>query len=131
MLAKSVRDLQVYQTAFQMQQRVFDLSHAFPREERYSLTDQIRRSSRSVGANISEAWAKRRYPAHFVTKLSDADGEMEETVHWIETACACDYLNKEQKDDVIALCLHIGGMLNKMMANPQSWCKSYLQKEPI
>lgn len=89
MLAKGVRDLEVYRVAFDMQQAVFELSKAFPREEMYSLMDQIRRSSRSIGANISEAWAKRRYPAHFVSKLSDADGEMEETVHWIETAFAC------------------------------------------
>ena len=80
----------MYKAAFKIQQQIFDLTKAFPREEMYSLTDQIRRASRSVGANISESWAKRRYPAHFVSKLSDADGEIEETVHWIETAFACE-----------------------------------------
>lgn len=128
MLAKGVRDLQVYQVAFEMQQFVFQISKKFPREELYSLTDQIRRSSRSVGANISEAWAKRRYPAYFVNKLSDADGEMEETVHWLETAFACKYLSEAQKDELTATCRHIGGMLYKMMANPESWCKNYLPK---
>lgn len=124
MLAKGVRDLEVYRLAFEVQQAVFGLSKAFPREEMYSLTDQIRRSSRSMGANISEAWAKRRYPAHCVSKLSDADGEMEETVHWIETAFACHYVSV--RDEVFGKCRHVGGMLNKMMADPKSWCKRYL-----
>ena len=128
MLAKGVRDLEVYRVAFDVQQAVFGLSKAFPREEMYSLTDQIRRSSRSIGANISEAWAKRRYPAHFVSKLSDAEGEMEETVHWIETAFACNYVSVSVKEQVAAKCRHIGGMLNKMMADPKSWCKHYLDQ---
>ena len=81
MMAKTVRDLDVYQLSFEVQQRIFDLSKKFPKEEKYSLTDQIRRSSRSVGANISEAWGKRRYEAHFTSKLTDADGEAEETIH--------------------------------------------------
>lgn len=128
MLAKSVQDLEVYKVAFDVQQVVFGLSATFPREEMYSLTDQIRRSSRSIGANISEAWAKRRYPAHFVSKLSDADGEMEETVHWIETAFACKYILESVKVEVSAKCRHVGGMLNKMMAEPKTWCKRYLDQ---
>jgi four helix bundle protein len=89
----SFRDLRVYQLAFDLQQEIFALSKGFPVEERYSLTDQIRRSSRSVGANIAEAWQKRRYVAHFVSKLTDADGEQAETQHWLDTAGACEYLS--------------------------------------
>lgn len=125
MFAKGVRDLEVYKTAFEMQQRIFKLTKTFPREEMYSLTDQIRRSSRSVGANLSEAWAKRRYPAHFVSKLSDSDGETEETVHWLETAFECEYIAKEERDELVSSCQHISGMLNKMMDNPDSWCGHY------
>ena len=125
MLAKSVRDLDVYRIAFEVQQDIFRLTKTFPRDERYSLTDQIRRSSRSVGANISEAWAKRRYPAHFVSTLSDADGETEETVHWLESAFACEYIEEQARADLVDKCRHIGGMLNKMMSNAESWCKAY------
>ena len=78
---ESFRDLKVYKLAFELQQEIFELTKNFPKEETYSLTDQIRRVSRSVGANISEAWMKRRYAAHFVSKLSDADGEQAETLH--------------------------------------------------
>lgn len=129
MLAKGVRDLGVYKVAFDVQQQIFHLTKSFPREEKYSLTDQIRRASRAVGANISEAWAKRRYPAHFVSKLSDADGETEETVHWIETAFECEYVKKDVKEDIVDKCRHIGGMLNKMMDNADSWCKNYIVKK--
>ena len=80
-LIASFRDLRVYQLAMELQQQIFELTRAFPKEETYSLTDQIRRSSRSVGANLAEAWHKRRYPAHFVSKLTDADAEQAETQH--------------------------------------------------
>jgi four helix bundle protein len=125
MFAKGVRDLEVYKTAFATQQRIFRMTKSFPKEEMYSLTDQIRRSSRSVGANLSESWAKRRYPAHFVSKLSDSDGETEETVHWLETAFECEYITQEVRDDLVSRCRHISGMLNKMMDNPDSWCGHY------
>ena len=128
MFAKGVRDLEVYQTAFDVQQQIFKVTRSFPKEEMYSLTDQIRRSSRSVGANLSEAWAKRRYPAHFVSKLSDSDGETEETIHWLETAFECGYIVEEVRDDLVSRCQHIRGMLNKMMDNPESWCKHYMKK---
>lgn len=120
-LAKGVRDLDVYKVAFEVQQQIFRLTKSFPKEEMYSLTDQIRRSSRSAGANLSEAWAKRRYPAHFVSKLSDSDGETEETVHWLETAFACGYIGEAERDQMVSKCRHIGGMLNKMMDSPESW----------
>ena len=82
----SYRDLTVYKKARELAKEIFELSKAFPDEERYSLTSQIRRSSRSVGAQISEAWAKRLYKAHFISKLTDGDGEHQETQHWIDTA---------------------------------------------
>src|SRR2546422_10406119 len=81
-LAQTFRDLEVYQEAFRLQQEIFTMSKRLPFEERFSLTDQIRRSSRAIGANIAEAWAKRRYPAHFLSRLTDADGELQETTHW-------------------------------------------------
>ena len=81
---RSFRDLRVYQISFSLQQEIFEKSKDFPKEELYSLTDQIRRSSRSIGANLAEAWQKRRYVAHFVSKLSDSDGEQAETQHWLE-----------------------------------------------
>ena len=89
----SFRDLEVYKTAFTLQQEIFEISKGFPKEELYSLTDQIRRSSRSIGANVAEAWHKRRYKAHFVSKLSDSDGEQAETQHWLDTALACKYIS--------------------------------------
>lgn len=128
MLAKSVDELEVYKLAFDLQTKVFKLSKLFPKEEMYSLTDQIRRSSRSVGANIREAWAKRRYPAHFTSKLSDSDGESEETIHWLLSAYECEYINKEQRDSLKAEYRHVSGMLNKMMDNAESWCCHYATK---
>lgn len=129
MLAKCVKDLEVYRVAFEVQQEIFKLTKSFPSEGKFSLIDQIRRCSRSVGANISEAWAKRRYPAHFVSKLSDSDGEAEETVHWLESAHACEYLTEDIKNDLVEKCRHIGGMLNKMMDNADSWCKHYTHRK--
>ena len=93
MKVQSFYDLEVYQVAFEVQQEIFELSKHFSTGETYSLTDQIRRSSRSVGANIAEAWRKRKYPAHFASKLTDSEGENAETQHWLRTAEACEYLN--------------------------------------
>ena len=141
MLAKSVDDLEVYKLAFELQRRIFKITKTFPREEMYSLTDQVRRSSRSVGANIREAWAKRRYPAHFVSKLSDSDGfrlvgrsysserESEETIHWILSAHDCEYIDAVSRDDFKKEYRHVSGMLNKMMDSPDSWCKRYIDKK--
>ena len=89
---RSYKELRVYQAAMEAAMKIFELSKGFPIEERYSLTDQVRRCSRSVCSNIAEAWRKRRYPAHFVSKLSDSEGEAEETRVWIEFACRCKYL---------------------------------------
>lgn len=118
----SFRELRVYQLAFELQQEVFALSKGFPQEERFALTDQIRRSSRSIGANIAEAWQKRRYGAHFVSKLTDADGEQAETQHWIATARACGYVIEAQQKGLMARCLRIGQMLGAMIAKPDKWC---------
>jgi len=113
--AKGFRDLIVYQKARDVAKKLFDLTKAFPKEERYSLTDQGRRSSRSVGAQIAEAWAKRRYPNHFISKLSDADGEQGETQHWIETAVDCGYISLDCAEELNNELHQIGRMLQRMM----------------
>lgn len=121
MKIESFEDLDVYQLALTLQQDVFALAKSFPVEERYSLTDQIRRASRSIGANISEAWAKRRYPAHFVSKLSDSDGEQNETRHWLKSALLCNYMDEQKYESLKQDCLTIGRKLGNMMKNPEKW----------
>lgn len=123
MKATKFQELNVYQAAFELQQELFEISEKFPTEEKYSLTDQMRRASRSIGANIVEAWRKRRYPAHFTSKLTDSDGEASETQHWITTAAACGYINDHQANHLIESCEQIGAMLGKMIQQPESWCK--------
>jgi four helix bundle protein len=120
--AKSFRDLIVYKKARAVAKRIFEISKTFPKEERYSLTDQVRRSSRSIGGQIAEAWAKRRYEKHFVSKLSDADGEQLETQHWIETAEDCEYLTSSQATEVNDELSEIGRMLNSMMNKADQFC---------
>ena len=120
----SFKDLRVYQAAFQLQQAIFETPRSFPSEERYALTDQIRLSARSIGANLAEAWQKRHYPAHFVSKLSDADGEQAETQHWIGTAKTCNYITDEQQNEWLAACSRIGQMLGTMIAHPEKFCHS-------
>ena len=116
----SFRELNVYVKAFELQQKIFERSKKFPRDEVYSLTDQIRRASRSVGANIAEAWHKRRYPAHFVSKLSDADGEQAETRHWLDTAMSCGYLTTDEHQNLSSDCETIGRMLGRMLAKTRN-----------
>jgi four helix bundle protein len=118
----SFRDLDVYKTAFQIQQVVFQLSKKWPKVEDYALTDQVRRSSRSVGANIAEAWSKRKYPAHFLSKLTDADGELQETMHWINTALACGYLSEDECQRLVEVGLKIGRQLGTMINRHDSFC---------
>ena len=120
--ANSFRDLIVYQKARQVSRMVFELSKTFPKEETYSMTDQIRRAARSVGAQIAEAWGKRRYDRHFVSKLTDADAEQLETQHWIETACDCNYVSAEQRDRVLELLSEVGRMLHSMIAKADQFC---------
>ena len=118
----SFKDLRVYKLAFELQQDIFETSKGFPAEERYALTDQIRRASRSIGANLSEAWQKRLYVAHFVSKLTDADGEQAETQHWLDTATACNYVSEREQDALLAKCSRIGQMLGTLMAKPEKFC---------
>lgn len=119
----SYKDLKVYILAFELQQEIFELSKMFPKEEKYPLTDQIRRSSRSIGSNIAEAWQKRRYSSHFISKLTDSDGENAETRHWIETAFACAYITEEQKNMLLRKSIVIGKMLGSMISCPNKFCK--------
>ncbi|MFB0523903.1 MAG: four helix bundle protein [Phycisphaerae bacterium] len=118
---ESFRDLNVYKLAFELQQEIFILTKKFPKEELYSLTDQIRRSSRSIGANIAEAWQKRIYAAHFVSKLSDADAEQAETQHGLDTSLKCKYISSKDHQVLLEKCREIGRMLGKMMAKPENW----------
>jgi len=120
--AESFRDLLVYQKARELQNEVFLISRAFPREEKFALSDQIRRSSRSIGANIAEAWAKRRYEAHFVSKLTDADGEQYETRHWIETAVECGYLDPGKGILLVEKCKQVGRLLSGTMEKADLFC---------
>lgn len=122
-VAVKVKDLEVYVKAYQLQQIVFELSKKFPPEEKYSLTDQVRRSSRSVGANICEAWRKRRYVAHFTSKLTDSDGEQEETCHWLRTAVSCGYVETAVGQEVAEGYEHVSAMLNSMINNAGDWCR--------
>jgi four helix bundle protein len=125
-MPRSVRhfaELKVYRAAFTLQQAVFELTKGFPREERYALTDQVRRSSRAVGANIAEAWQKRRYEAHFISKLSDADAELAETEHWLRTSQACGYLADDALRELKAKSREIGRMLGSMMRDAEKWCR--------
>lgn len=119
---KSFKDLEVYKLSRQLSKEIFEVSKKFPKEEMYSLTDQIRRSSRSIGAQIAEVWAKRKYPKHFVSKLSDADGEQLETQHWIETALDCEYVTREVANDLLNKNTSVGKMLNSMMNKAPSFC---------
>ena len=125
---ESFRDLKVYQLAFELQQEIFGITKRFPKEELYSLTDQIRRSSRSIGGNIAESWQKRRYVAHFVSKLTDADGEQAETQHWLDTSLACEYISIPEHKKLLKKCKDIGKMLGKMMQEPEKWCARFTNK---
>jgi four helix bundle protein len=121
--AGSFRDLVVYRKAKEVSHAIFELSKNFPKEETYSLTDQIRRAVRSIGAQIAEAWAKRRYEKHFVSKLSDADAEQMETQHWVSEAYDCRYIDLEQANDLLAQLQQIGRMLNSMMEKSHLFCR--------
>ena len=115
------KDLKVYQLSFEAGMEVFELTKNFPKEEKYSLTDQIRRSSRSVSGNIAEAWRKRRYPKSFVSKLSDSEGEAAETQVWLDYALACKYIENEEHDKIYDKYEHIIAMLTNMITKPEQW----------
>lgn len=114
-------DLLVYKKSFELAMLVFEITKSFPREEMYSLTDQIRRSSRSTNICIVEAYRKRRYPAHFVSKLSDSDMENSETKGWLKFALDCRYLSEEKYLKLVSLCDEIGKLLNHMMNSPEKY----------
>jgi four helix bundle protein len=121
--AKSFRDLIVYQKSKAVSRLIFTMSKSFPKEETYSLTDQIRRSARSIGAQIAEAWGKRRYKKHFISKLTDADAEQLETQHWVDEAASCKYITKGQEKELIEQLSEIGRMLNSMMNKADKFCR--------
>lgn len=121
MQISSFKELRVYQLAFRLQQEIFELTKTFPNEEKYSLINQIRRSSRSVGANIAEAWQKRRYIPHFISKLTDSDSEQSETQHWLNTSLACNYITEEKYNKLIDGYESVGKMLGKMIAEHEKW----------
>jgi four helix bundle protein len=117
----SFKSLKVYKLSFDLAMEIFEISKAFPKEEKYSLTDQIRRSSRSVCSNIAEAYRKRRYPKNFTSKVSDADGEASETMVWIDFAFYCKYINEEIRDKLLLGYDEVGKMLGSMANNPEKF----------
>ncbi len=115
------RDLKVYQKAFKLAMNIFNISKSFPDEEKFGLIIQIRKSSRSVCSSIAEAYRKRKYPAHFVSKTTDADMENSETQVWLDFALACKYIDRKLYQDLKASSEEIGKMLNHMIENPESY----------
>jgi four helix bundle protein len=118
---RSYKDLRVYKSAMDAAMSIYELSKRFPFDERYSLTDQIRRASRSVCANIGEGWRKRRYPLHFVSKLSDSETEAEETRVWLEFSWKCGYVSREQADELDRQYNHIIAQLVLMIQRSDQW----------
>jgi four helix bundle protein len=119
--SKGYRDLIVYQKAFALAMKIFQVTKTFPKEEKYSMVDQIRRSSRSVCSCIAEAYRKRKYQAYFVNKCSDADGENSETIVWLEFSLACNYISLEEEQELISNAEEVGRMLNSMIENPEKF----------
>ena len=123
-LVRHFRELEVYKNAMDSSMRIFNISKKFPAEEKYSLTDQIRRSSRSVCANIAEAWRKRRYRAAFISKLSDAETEATETQVWCELAYLCEYIDKKTFVELDDACDHIVSQTVRMVDNADRWTRT-------
>ena len=115
------KDLRVFKLSFEAGMEIFKLSKKFPKEEMYSLKDQVRRSSRSVSGNIAEAWRKRIYPKSFVSKLNDSEGEAAETLVWLDYALECKYIEKKQYDELYDKYEHIIAMLVTMQSNSEQW----------
>ena len=126
MKIETAKDLTVYKSAYKLAMAIFELSKHFSPEEKYALTSQIRRSSRSVCLNLREAWAKRRYEAHFLSKLTDCDGENGETDSSIDFARDCGYISDEKHSELASACAEIGRMLGGMIKNPESFLISDL-----
>ena len=127
MAVQNVTELQVYQKAYALAMRIFEVSKRFPPEKRYALTSQIRRSSRSVCMNLREAWAKRRYEAHFISKLTDCDGENAETETSLNFTRDCGYISATEHKELTALNREVGSMLGSMIVNP---AKFLLNRHP-
>jgi four helix bundle protein len=123
-LIKSFRDLNVYKRARVETLKIFEFTKTFPKEERFALTDQIRRSSRAVKAMLAEAWSRRRYQPAFINKLNEAIGEATETQSWLDDALDCKYINEQQHHEMDAAWQSIGAMLNKMIERADDFCKS-------
>ena len=121
MQINSAKELTVYKKAYQLAMRIYEISKRFPTEEKFALTSQIRRSSRSICLNLREAWAKRRYKAHFISKLTDCDGENSETESSLCFALDCNYINKSEYFELSNLCNEIGKMLGKMIKQPDNF----------
>ena len=116
-----INETKVYKMGFDLAMKIFETSKRFPKEETYSLTDQIRRSSRSVCSCVAEAHRKRLYPAHFVSKISDADMENAETQTWLEFAVVCKYINQQEQEALLNLSEQVGNLLNHMIRNPEKY----------
>ena len=119
MQINSAKDLIAYKKAYALSMSIYNLSKQWPKDEKYSLTDQIRRSSRSVCANLREAWAKRRYKAHFISKLSDCDGENSETDTWLDYARDCGYITVDKHAELTNDGTEVGKMIGSMLRNPE------------
>ncbi|MBP4139534.1 four helix bundle protein [Flavobacterium geliluteum] len=115
------QDLLAYKKSFSLAMKIFEITKSFPKEETYSLTDQIRRSSRSVPVTIAEAYRKRIYPKHFYSKLTDSDGENSETQVWLEFAFACTYISNTLYQELLGESLEIGKLINYMLLNPEKF----------
>lgn len=126
--ARSFKELEVYKQAQILSNKIFHLTKNFPKEERYALTDQIRRFSRAIGAQIAESWGKRRYENHFILKLTDADAEQYETQHWIEVSLECEYIDKATHEDLLNQCESVGRMINSMMEKSALFCQNRIAK---
>jgi len=117
----SFKTLLAYQKAFELSMEIFELSKCFPKEETYSLTDQIRRSSRSICTNIAEAYRKREYQKHFISKLTDADSENSETQVWIDFSNSCEYISLELQQNLTNKSIEVGKLINFMISNPEKY----------
>ncbi|HYV92841.1 MAG TPA: four helix bundle protein [Chitinophagales bacterium] len=121
MVSQSFRDLTVFKRSFSLAMEIYEITKKFPKEETYSLTDQIRRSSRSVCTCIGEAYRKRLYQAHFISKCSDADAENTETQIWLDFSLACNYISNIEYDNLIAKSEEVGRLINHMIENPEKY----------
>lgn len=130
-MKNGVKDLRVYQQAYALAMEIFRMSKSFPVEEKYSLTDQVRRSSRSVCANLAEGYSKRIYPKHFISKLSDSDAELSETLTWLDFAADCGYADARQCATLKERYQEVGRMLGKMQADPSKFLPKIIPQKRI